>query len=447
MYDFIVVGAGIGGLYCARALSDKKVLVVESADHVGGRCVTATHRRERGAWRVHSSHARTLALMHDLDIKLVLTRSSRVEKQKQTDLPPMAKRAKKGMTLFETTLLKHGISTTQKIDQNTGYMGITKTSRASYWAPHNKYFVPSKGMGELPKQLSSKLHILTDTRVTYLQFLPKHKTYEVYVMVREKKYSNKFKKKIFRTKGIILNCQPVHFPDTNFNQQLLPLRHVVSTEPLTHVYVTLTKPLPPTYKITNNLLGQVISITPTQLMISYSGGDLATFHYRFHMNYPEEYAAMLKQYFPSCNFSNIEVFHHKYGVGLWNPNPAGQSLQLMEKCAVVHPIHLPGLYCVNENISARYQGWAEGTLEVAELVLDYIRQRKTSIILTTMPKEYLIYDKRVLDVSKWKEHHPGSKQAIENHLGEDVTDLFNNIHSTKSEAMQYILGFQVGFII
>ena len=42
--------------------------------------------------------------------------------------------------------------------------------------------------------------------------------------------------------------------------------------------------------------------------------------------------------------------------------------------------------------------------------------------------------------------HPGSQQAIENHFWEDITDLFNNIHSTKSEAMQYILGFQVGCI-
>ncbi len=446
MYDFIVVGAGIGGLYCAKQLADKKVVVIESADHVGGRCVTATRRREKGAWRVHSSHSRSLALMRDLNINIVPTRSSKVEKQKRSDLPPMAKRAKKGMTLFETMLLKHGVSTAQDIDQNTGYMGITKTSSASYSASDNKYFVPRKGMGELPKKLSAKLKIMTNSRVAYIRFLQKQKTYEVYVMIRKEDHPNKFTKKVFRTKGLILNCQPIHFPDTNFNRKLSLIRHVVSTEPLTHVYVTLTKPLPPTYKVTNNLLGQVVSITPTQLMISYSGGDLATFHYHFHMNHPEEYATMLKQCLPSCDFTDIEVFHHKYGVGLWNPNPAGQSIQLMEKCAVIHPIHLPGLYCVNENISARYQGWAEGTLEVAELVLDYIRERKTPTVLTTMPKEYLVYDKRVLDVSKWKAHHPGSQQAIENHLGEDITDLFDNIHSTKSEAMQYILGFQVGFI-
>lgn len=446
MYDFIVVGAGIGGLYCASELSDKKVLVVESADHVGGRCVTATQRRERGAWRVHSSHSRTLALMRDLGINLVPTRSSKVEKQKRSDLPPMAKRSKKGMTLFETMVLKHGISVSQEIDQNTGYMGITKTSSLSYSAPNNKYFVPRKGMGELPKQLSSNLNVMTNARVAYIRFLPKHNTYEVYVMIRKEDHPNKFIKKIFHTKGLILNCQPVHFPDTNFNQQLLPLRHAVATEPLTHVYVTLTKPLPPTYNVTNNLLGQVISITPTQLMISYSGGDLATFHYRFHMNHPKEYTTMLKRCLPSCDFTNIEVFHHKYGVGLWNPNPAGQSIQLMEKCAVIHPIHLPGLYCVNENISARHQGWAEGTLEVAELVLQYIRQTRTPTILTTMPDEYLIYDKRVLDVSRWKEHHPGSKQAIENHLGEDITNIFDNIHSAKSETLQYMLGFHVGFI-
>jgi len=80
------------------------------------------------------------------------------------------------------------------------------------------------------------------------------------------------------------------------------------------------------------------------------------------------------------------------------------------------------------------------------LVLQYIRQTRTPTILTTMPDEYLIYDKRVLDVSRWKEHHPGSKQAIENHLGEDITNIFDNIHSAKSETLQYMLGFHVGFI-
>ena len=60
MYDFIVVDAGVGGLYCANKLSHKKVLVVESAEYVGGRCFTATNKKkEHGEFTLL-----TLALLH-----------------------------------------------------------------------------------------------------------------------------------------------------------------------------------------------------------------------------------------------------------------------------------------------------------------------------------------------------------------------------------------------
>lgn len=449
MYDFIIVGAGLGGLYCAKQLEHQKVLVLETQDHVGGRCVTTKHKREKAAWRVHTSHKRMMKLIDELNINMQPTRSSKVKKEIDTSLPPLAKRTKKGMTLFETSLLKHGINLTQKIDQNTGYMNISKSSTLPYTSPNGDYIVPKKGMQEIVDKLQSLLKsnvsIKLNARVAYIKFIKKSLQYMVYVFVRDTKSSNKFKQKIFVTKNVILNCQPIHIPDTNFNQTLLALKSCVATEPLTHVYVTLKKPLPPTYKVTTNLLGQIVSLSPKQLMISYSGGDLATFHYHYHMNHPEDYIKMLKKE-SSLEFDDVQVFHYKYGVGQWNPNPANESHQLMHKCAVIHPIKLPGLYLVNENISAKYQGWQEGTLEVAELVLKYINNQKKPNILTDMPKEYLIYDGRVLNVENWKHIHPGSQKAIENHLGEDITQIFNTIHATKSEPMQYILGFQVGFV-
>ena len=448
MFDYIVVGAGVGGLFIANELVElnKKIIVFESQHEVGGRCITTSHRREKGAWRIHVSHERVMKLMKKLNITYNPTRSSKIEKEQKQDLH-VAKRAKKGMTLFETMMLKHGITKAQLIDQNTGYMGITKTSRRSYSTDNNEFVVPTKGMQEIPIQLAKKLNekIVLNARVAYIKYDNLKKRYDVYIMIRNINKSNEFTRKKYHAKNIILNSQPVHFPDTNFNRKLSLIKSCVGTEPLTHVYVTLDKPLPPTYKVTNDLLGQVVSVTPKQLMISYSGGDLATFHYHFHMNHKKEYIAMLQKLFP-CKFTDVQVFYHEHGVGLWKPNPSGQTVQLMEKCAVIHPVLLPGLYCVNENISARYHGWMEGALEVADLVIQYINKEKKHKILTTMPKQYLIYDKRVLDVQEWKKIHPGSEQAIKNHLGEDVTWLFDNIHSTKSEPLQYILGLQAGFV-
>ena len=40
--------------------------------------------------------------------------------------------------------------------------------------------------------------------------------------------------------------------------------------------------------------------------------------------------------------------------------------------------------------------------------------------------DFMIYDSRVLRVDRWKHKHPGSKAAIEAHVGKNVTKLFRS---------------------
>ena len=47
---------------------------------------------------------------------------------------------------------------------------------------------------------------------------------------------------------------------------------------------------------------------------------------------------------------------------------------------------------------------------------------------TKKPKDYVIYDGRVVNVGSWKFVHPGSREILENHMGEDITDLWNQYH-------------------
>ncbi len=56
MFDYLIVGAGLFGATCARALADKgkRVLVLEQRDHIGGNCATAT---DRGiTYSLHGGH-------------------------------------------------------------------------------------------------------------------------------------------------------------------------------------------------------------------------------------------------------------------------------------------------------------------------------------------------------------------------------------------------------
>jgi glycine/D-amino acid oxidase-like deaminating enzyme len=68
VYDYVIIGAGLAGLHCARRLLDAqphlKVIILEKYNYIGGRVVTFRRRIpgvgpvqwENGAGRVHSTH-------------------------------------------------------------------------------------------------------------------------------------------------------------------------------------------------------------------------------------------------------------------------------------------------------------------------------------------------------------------------------------------------------
>ena len=60
----------------------------------------------------------------------------------------------------------------------------------------------------------------------------------------------------------------------------------------------------------------------------------------------------------------------------------------------------------------------EGALQTSEDVLELYQKQQQ--VKKKLPKEYVIYDGRILNVEKWKEQHPGGRNLIENHLKEDM---------------------------
>ena len=49
---------------------------------------------------------------------------------------------------------------------------------------------------------------------------------------------------------------------------------------------------------------------------------------------------------------------------------------------------------------------------------------------------WLIIDEYVYDVSRFIHEHPGGKDALIKNAGKDVTDLFDNIHSTNAKKLK-----------
>lgn len=74
IYDVVIVGGGIAGLYCAYSLSPHmNVLLLEGSDRMGGRIHTYTDARfgtiELGAGRFHDGHRMLHQLIHQLGLK------------------------------------------------------------------------------------------------------------------------------------------------------------------------------------------------------------------------------------------------------------------------------------------------------------------------------------------------------------------------------------------
>jgi monoamine oxidase len=74
-YDYIIVGAGIGGIVLAKYFEEKGLsyVILEASDHVGGRINTTSRHNtcfELGAARVLSSQHRVMNLISELNLEL-----------------------------------------------------------------------------------------------------------------------------------------------------------------------------------------------------------------------------------------------------------------------------------------------------------------------------------------------------------------------------------------
>ena len=73
IYDYIIIGGGISGLYMGNQLSKSKkdILLVESTNRLGGRIYTKQEKGvqfELGAARISQKHTKVLSLINELGL-------------------------------------------------------------------------------------------------------------------------------------------------------------------------------------------------------------------------------------------------------------------------------------------------------------------------------------------------------------------------------------------
>ena len=461
--DVVVVGAGISGLLLAWQLGrrGRSVVVLEARSDIGGRMQTRD-KTDTGAWRIPNTHQKIQRLAKTLDIQLEPTYSSRqsvaAKKKNAWNIKNSngSNNSNDGLSVRDTLLTTCPVKDVVDMELATGYPGALSGQKRTYSTSKKvrQFLVPAEnGMQTFCDKLLEKaldtgnVRVQCSTRVYRVWKVDRARTY---LVKASKRKQQQFTKQKFQCSSVVLACQPFNFPPTNFNVHLQPVINSVGTLALCHVYIRTKSFIEPFHEISDDVLGQLVAIGPHCLMV-YVSGPLAEFHNNRHTHdrerYVQDLSAWIRDYDIDVDIEagDVSVFYWQHAVSFWRPNAAGDAL--VDECVVPHPVELPGVVCVGEQFSTN-QGWAEGALESSHVALDYLLSNKAPIKqFKTLPKNCMVYDGRVVDVSDWISKHPGGKQALMNHMHDrDVAHVWRTVHNHAPYALAHLLSLQIGFM-
>jgi hypothetical protein len=453
-YEAIIIGGGMAGAYLAHHMHHQDIdfCLLEVSYKLGGRHQTIKKDcnvlYEAGAWRVHSSHKRLIKLCKQLDLHLDF-----LEKQEKR---PFSLKGIAGLSKLDQVILeKEGdIKKALITELELGYQGSLEADSTSHpyrsKTEEGEYYTISEGQEALITRLVrdiSKKRIKTHHRV--LDFQPFEGGYQVKVACDNDK--DDIKEKIFNCK-YLFSCiaQFDAWAWTPVQEYLYPLLNAVFPHALHHIYARGKGNFRGKRRMTNKVVEQIVPPTHDKkwFQISYSAGRAAEFWNRYKLKYGLAKMKTLLEDYTGFELEEIASYHWTYGYHMWQPVPQFDIKKAVTYSIEPQPNKLPHFYWSGECFSS-YQGWSEGALETSDMVLDCWHNKKHLVPLykniPTKYKEIMIFDGRILDVRKWKEVHPGSKELIEKHLGEDISKRFRFIkHSDLSWAALYSL--QIGYL-
>lgn len=523
MVDVVVVGGGIGGLYAALSISRMQgvlgVQVLEAQESVGGRMRThyGLHKSplyEEGAWRISDEHRRMMKLCAELRLQMLEVASEGVDAFKTWLNPgaecevapaPQPRIACPPGTLsaWDTAAERLGVRGADLEGARSGYagMGVMAAGSDSYGVEtaakatrsSAKYYVPSRGMSDVCARLREELERKPRCRVHLkTRVVDVRQADEGYlVLCEERTGSNAFLGKSFRADVVVVTAPPRHIAKwTGVARHLAPILAALSPVPLLKVFseagpefaeVTGLQGRP--FHIKSNTLGQqIISNTypgTDFVQLAYCAGQRAEAleHLRLCgdiigplsreiMKFVDAPASAKRRLGEAILSKKHAVHFWSEAVHVWNPTyNLDVGLKSAQACLLPHLL-LPRLFLCGEAFST-IQGWGEGALQTAELVvaevawvteflmregeLPSMRIPRTPDIPKLFPGARnplatLIYDGRVLEVADWAKVHPGSEGAIKAHLGEDVTALMHALMHP-SYAFGIVFALQVGWSV
>lgn len=458
MKSIVVVGGGISSLYLSYLLlktKKYKIYLYEKNNSFGGRIKTEYNKDgnvlyETGPWRFHSSHTCLIKLLDEFQLDyrpIKIPISYKGFKKNISYLDNYTIKPTTELTEYQYRAIEKDILHTNLEEWKTGYHGIFNRANTTntYSIPNNDenhFFIVKEGFSKLVEILVEKLKedknciLSTNTMVT--DIFKDNINYKI--IYKERENEKWIKKKRDKIHYLILGIPPSNMKQLK-TFRLTENISMVKSLPLCHIMGKVSNGIKKygDFKyICNSPISQVISSLYSNhwIQISYSAGRMAELFQNLSIQSLSSMKNYIKTEFYKFFPKNIEVkeirkYFWRNAVHYWLPNIKTTEEDFMFRSIFPHPKKYPNLFWIGESISKK-QGWIEGALETSlycyKLVEEEVKLKKdTKSILHK--KEYVFYNGRKINVSKWKYQHPGGIKPIENHLGEDITDLWNSYHS------------------
>ena len=397
VYDYIIVGAGLSGLYSAYKLlkenPDLKILILERNRDVGGR-VDTQDGLEAGAGRFHENQPLIMGLIRELGLTQHMVPIETYEhfianKQLHT-VEPINKIIDYVITK-STTTDKKTVKNTIFLDYVTqvlsdddatflldfyGYSSELTNMNAydtinlmkNHFNHKTQFYTLQGGLSQIVRELTKRIDakIMVHRRVTDIQFNSETEQFEITCDEIKKRY--KAKKCIFAvTKETLLKLtifKPIYKVLSLI--ETLPLCRIYAKFPPTNSHPTWFKDMPSV--TTNNNLRMMIPIDEPSglIMMSYTDNKYARFWKRLldkdgieAVN--REHQRLIKKTtgldvpIPQ----DTKVYYWEHGVVYFKP---GFDSETMLK-QIRHPIPNIPLYVCGENFSEFNNQWMEGALD------------------------------------------------------------------------------------
>jgi len=397
VYDYIIVGAGIAGLYTGLKLlkESKKILILEKYNYNGGRIVTYRkegHQWEIGAGRISMRHGRLLKLMDDYHLHLFPIEGN---KTLYLDSPSYPGEFDDLLTPYLEPLTALPLSVLYKntlsslLKQIHGSNADTFIQMFPYWAEFHTlradialesftvefskkahYCTVKEGYQAIPEAIAKDFvkrggTIQYDTAVTDLQ----ESGTGVRVLVA--------KGEPLITDRVILALHKEALDHIPFARRHMPALKHLKMEPLVRMYAVFPLNHGKSWfaekgkMVTNDPVRYIIPVGKDTIMISYTEGPYARHWINLQKKKGDKVVEQdvmkhIRSLFPELTIPDPLLFKiHPWtsGCTYWTPgnydvrNMSDEAHQLTDR-----------VFACGESISLR-QAWAEGALESAETLL------------------------------------------------------------------------------